>query len=389
MRVPYQTSMFGRIHRGRKIDLSCPACGHLQREPALVVSTFCRNCGEYFRVRKGVAIPNPGLKVSGIAEVKPLLRRFAEGGGPAPEEAPVGSSWLVSAEDKEAGPRPIERPAETEPEEGGISAGAFFGLVSGIPAEAEAEAEGPGQPSIGREAQSRETLGQGSMAALIGARETVVLAEKERMPPNFAPPEARRSREESAVLVPVRCFRCYHVQDVSRHAKSTQCGRCSAYISLADYEIKTGKSHTLRTRGDIVIARRGGLVGGCEIACRHLAVNGAIDAIVDCSGDATFRRSGSARGHLYCDKLLIEKGCVVRFPDGVMAKRAEIAGHLVGSLTCSGKVRIGRHGVVEGDLAAVELELKDGARVTGETKIDPATSTAPPLRKGFNPSVIG
>jgi cytoskeletal protein CcmA (bactofilin family) len=72
-----------------------------------------------------------------------------------------------------------------------------------------------------------------------------------------------------------------------------------------------------------------------------------------------------------------------------MANRAEIAGHLIGNLTCSGKVRVARTGVIEGDLAAVELELKDGGRISGETKLDPATSTALPLRMGFNPTVIG
>jgi cytoskeletal protein CcmA (bactofilin family) len=381
--------MFGKINRGRKVELTCPHCGGTQQEPALVISSFCRHCGEYFRVRKGVALPNPGLKVSGIAEVKPReRRRSAEAVSPA-GSADLGDSWLVSAGDGEARPQPILRPEEPETGEIGISAGAFFGLVDASELErGEAEPEGEGLPMIGQEAQSRDALAHGSMAALIAANQTVVVADREKMPPNYVPPDARR-RDESVPEIPVRCFRCHHVQNVSRYAKSTQCARCSVYISLSDYEIKTVKSHTLRTRGDIEIARRGGLVNQSEIACHNLIVNGAIDATVDCSGEAVFRHSGTVRGRLHCDKLVIEKRCEVRFPDGVMADRAEIAGHLIGDLTCSGKVRVARTGVIEGNLAAVELELKDGGSISGETKLDPATSTALPLRKGFNPTVIG
>ncbi len=351
-----------------------------------MISSFCRHCGEYFRVRKGVAIPNPGLKVSGIAEVKPREKRQRGEAADTRNATASGSSWLVSAEDREAGPLPIPHPEESKAEEVGISAGAFFGLVDEDLVHKEEAEYGP--PVIGREAQSRDALAEGSMAALIGEHQTVVLAEKEKMPPNYLPPDARR-REESVPENRVRCYRCYHVQGVSRYAKSTQCARCSAYISLSDYEIKTVKCHTLRTRGDIVIARRGGLINQSEIACHNLTVNGAINATVDCSGDVILRHSGTVRGRLHCEKLLIEKRCEVRFPDGVMANRAEIAGHLIGDLTCSGKVRVTRSGVIEGDLAAVELDLREGGRITGETILDPDTNTSLPLRKGYNPSVIG
>jgi len=351
-----------------------------------VVSSFCRTCGGHFRVRKGIALAHPGLRVSGLAEAgEPRARRPVAPASPAEPPAPLGDSWLVSAEAQNEGARPLlPPPGEAEEPETGISAGAFFGLVD------ESQEGGTGDsPALGREAQGRDALARGSIAALIGAQQTVVIAEKERMPPNYVEPSPRRRREDGVPSLPVRCYRCYHVQEVSRYAKSSQCERCSTYISLANYEIKTVQSHALRTRGDVTITKRGGLVDGSEIACHHLVVNGTLDATVDCTGDAVFRHSGTARGRLHCDKLVVEKDCEVRFPDGVMARRAEIAGRLVGDLTCSGKVRIARGGLLEGDLAAVELELKEGGHVSGETKLDPATSTVLPLRQGFNPSVIG
>ena len=381
--------MFGKRYRSKKVDLTCPYCGHLQQEPALVISSFCRSCGEHFRVRKGVAIANPGLRVSGIAEVRPPRKRNPLLAAPDPAGAPppAGNSWLVSAEAKEAGARPLPEPAPRSSEdETELTAGAFFGLgAPNVPSET-VETSGP---SLGRNAQSREALAEGSLGALIAAQQTVVVAEKDKMPPNYAAPDDRRRRDDNVPEIRVRCFRCHHHQDVSRFAKSTQCERCSAYISLANYEIKTVKSHTLRTRGDIIIAKKGGLINNSEIACHHLTVSGSIDATVDCTGDAVFRHSGTVRGQLHCEKLVVEKNCEVRFPDGVMANRAEIAGHLIGNLTCSGKVRVARTGIVEGDLAAIDLELRDGGRISGETRLDPGITTELALRKGFNPTVIG
>ena len=227
------------------------------------------------------------------------------------------------------------------------------------------------------------------MAALIQSGEPTVVAGKDKMPPNYVAPEARRKTGDAVPGNRVRCYRCYHVQMVSRFAKSTQCERCSAYISLANYEIKAVKSHTLRTRGDVTIAKKGGLINASEVACHHLTVSGAIDATVDCSGDATFRHSGTVRGKLFCERLVIEKNCEVRFPDGVMTERADINGHLIGDVTCSGKVRIARTGIIEGNLTAVDLETKEGGRVSGETVIDSETKTELPLKKGFNPTIIG
>ena len=175
---------------------------------------------------------------------------------------------------------------------------------------------------------------------------------------------------------------------MSRFAKSTQCERCSVYISLANYDVRAQKSYTLRTRGDITISRKGGLKN-CEVAYHHLTVNGTINALVDCSGDATFRKSGIVRGHLYCRSIHIDKNCEVEFPDGVMAQRADINGCLKGDLTCSRKVRIGRSGTVEGDVKAVEIALKEGGKVTGEVVTDPEISTELPVKKGTNPSIIG
>lgn len=372
--------MFGKRYRSKTLDLACPTCGHPQQEPARVVSSFCRACGEHFQVRKGVAVAHPGLRVSGIAEIV------------APEERrslfPLAPDSLDPAlAPGEAAMENGENPSEAIPP---LPAGVVFGLAP-APEDQPEDEPLPAFPlsGIGDQAESRDALSQGSMAALIGAQQTLVLAGREHMPPNFVSPHALRRRDDPLAERSVRCYVCHHVQGVSPYAKSTQCERCCTYISLADYEIKKVSSHTLRTRGDIVITRKGGLVDDSEIVCHHLTVNGAINATVDCSGEAIFRHSGTVRGHLYCEHLVIEKGCEVRFPDGVMTERAEILGRLLGNLTCSGKVLIARNAQLEGELCAIDLELKDGGLITGETRLDPSVHTRLPLRKNFNPAVIG
>ena len=391
-----QNKVFRKFQKRKKVNLSCPYYGHHQEESARAVSSFCRNCDEHFRIEKGTTMAIPGLRVAGIAEINPHERTgprvpFEWGdrdkgedeveirGDDIPRE-----SWIATQED-DGQPHPLPESGDGDAEEPtGISAGAFFGLVE----EEDLDDAGGEVPSIGAEAQGAEVLAEGSMEALIGENIPVETPEKEKMPPNYVPPENRKRASERGSTFDFRCFRCYHIQSVSRFAKSTQCERCSVYINLANYEVRAQKSYTLRTRGDITLSRKGGLEN-CEVACHQLTVDGTIDALVDCSGDATFRKFGIVRGHLYCRRIHIDKNCEVEFPDGVMAQLTDIKGCLKGDLTCSRKVRISRSGTIESDVKAVEIALKKGATVTEEVVTDPEISTELPVKKGTNPSIIG
>lgn len=43
----------------QRIEVTCPHCGHVQSEPAIVVSTACRSCGTHFQVKDGKAVERP------------------------------------------------------------------------------------------------------------------------------------------------------------------------------------------------------------------------------------------------------------------------------------------------------------------------------------------
>lgn len=330
------------------------------------------------------------MRISGIAEVgstktQTMASKFLDSSPEVVADTENEESWLMSAEDDAEIPRPLLR-EEKEEQEDAISAGAFFGLVD-PEEEARPTLEDSSDEAIGKEAQGKEALATGTMAAMID-EQTALVPEKGKMPPNYKEPEKRKQSGDSSRDLSVRCFRCYHIQSVSRFAKSTQCERCNVYISLANYEISSNKSLTLRTRGDITIARKGNLKK-CEIACHNLTVHGGIDAFVDCSGLAVFRRPGTVRGHLHCRKAVIEKAASIEFPDGLFSEQADIQGRVKGDITCSGTIRIAKSAVIDGNIRAVSIDLKEGGTINGESIIDPEVSTSLQVKMGFNSSIIG
>ena len=97
-----------------RIEVACPECGHKQQEPALVISTQCRNCRGNFRVvdGKGLARYQPIARFAKIRKdgeldlpppqqpAKPLLRS-----GPTP---PPPRSFLKRLLQPQKPPRQVQ-----------------------------------------------------------------------------------------------------------------------------------------------------------------------------------------------------------------------------------------------------------------------------------------
>jgi cytoskeletal protein CcmA (bactofilin family) len=416
--------LFGKKKKPRKeIRLTCPFCGAGQTEPALALSSFCRSCGEHFRIEKGVAQAPPGARVSGIVPIykNPQSRDGGENSSGVPEPScdyseysghlvrparreasgnPRGSgqSWLGEAREKRletVRARQSARTRETgkdRPKE--ISEAAkqrnlrqpIHDLIEDIDGEVDADRGGKESGALGAAAQPAEALKEGSMEALLGsALEKMKTAEAAsapvKLPPNVLPGDKKKRNEPEKR--PVRCFKCNHQQTVSWLATSTQCARCSVYISLLDHEITSLWSQNIRTRGNIVVTRRGALVG-CDVACHHLTVAGNISASVDCSGNAHFKHSGKVMGSMFCGQLIVDKKCQAIFPQGVFAESADIHGTIEGNVTCSGTIRIYRTGAVLGDAVARAVILKDGGVLTGNMSIQPDLVIDLSEKKGYS-----
>lgn len=276
--------------------------------------------------------------------------------------------------------------------------------------------------SLGNESASYEELSEGSMAAMIGdlveqeeKREKAkanrdTLSVKPVVEKTVAPPPEPRQdiekddppepgilaepekpivtkKEISKNQIKVRCFRCNHRQLESKHAESTQCGRCNTYISLADYHIRQPTDRVIRTRGNVTVHRKGSLIGD-ELACRNLLAMGTISTKIDCSGEARFKYSASVNGNLHCESLIVEKGTIVEFSEGVYTESVKIYGTLRGDVTCAGLVEVTRTGILDGDVIARDIDLQDGGTLTGEMAVDPDLKVKLPEVKGYDPSII-
>ncbi len=408
--------MFGKSRKPKQAELTCPYCGNKQSEPAMAVSSFCRGCGDHFRIQKGVAVAKPGLRVSGITSVKESSSDEVEeekdagifdgdAGSGASDKEPSFDAWLRSARGGESRPESltkndIDEEAGSNPIAGAVSAAGFFGLAPEDDEDASEEQavagdqsnEEDGDSSLGQKSQGKETLAGGSMGALIGKLADEVEKKSfgedgSKMPPNYVPPGKRGRHSDDHGNRTVRCFRCNHMQNVTRYATSTQCGRCSVYISLADYEIKSEKSQVLRTRGDVVVTKRGS-VRNCEIACRNLTVYGSLNATIDCSGVVIFKHSAKVKGTVNCTKLVVERKVEVDFRDGLSAERLEVSGTISGEVRCSGEVKVYRHGIIDGNVKARSINVRDGGKIEGNQSIDPDLKNDMPLKGGFDPSII-
>lgn len=405
--------MFGFLQRSRKeIRITCPACRAEQTEPALAISSFCRVCGSHFRIEKGVAVIPPGIRYSGIVE------SIGESSETAEPESTLGSEAIAPAVPVVAGNRGVgqtwmevddepvaESPTEPTEKSGpngqgrrrkgrkgrarknGAAKADPDGKKNATASEKTPAAQTPPESEsapLGKDAQPVETLKMGNMSAMLGdSLEALRVPGPEdedfrpKMPPGFLPGAGRRKVEAEARQV--RCFECHHQQSVSLAATSTQCARCSVYISLADHEISSPWSQNIRTRGDVWVRKRGA-VTGCDVACHHLEIDGRISASVDCSGVAHFRHSGRVMGHMHCQKLVVEKKCEVIFPQGVWAESVDVYGTVVGNITCAGTIRIMKNGRVEGDATARAVDLKDGGELSGRMSIQSDLSIVPPER---------
>jgi cytoskeletal protein CcmA (bactofilin family)/ribosomal protein S27E len=164
------------------------------------------------------------------------------------------------------------------------------------------------------------------------------------------------------------CFDCGHKFKTGRSAKSANCPACGAYISLEDVEINMTSTQPIKTRGDVLIRKRGRL-SASSVQCRDLECHGIIEANVTCSGDATFRTTGSIIGEIHCTRFVVEKGADVAFLNSVHATEVEIQARVTGTIYSTGPVVITSSGSINGDVTARSVSIEPGGELNGAMNI--------------------
>ncbi|MEO0415470.1 MAG: polymer-forming cytoskeletal protein [Verrucomicrobiota bacterium] len=413
----------------------------------MAVSTYCRRCGDHLKIEKGKAVlagnragtgigavraTNDRQKTTTPSDEKQTYDESVEGesgwmktaSGAAPSKRKKSKQTKKSAAKKASSKKKstakkksvakkvaakdkVDRdPNEVRVELGSqsrqekeelnddhkISAGEFFGLGEEATPEVDESVEVKSS-AIKQAKEAATDLNEGSMGAMIGQlveqqSKDPSVKEKPKMPVDFKPQQKRRFRQKPRDgQKSVRCYRCNHHQNVSVAAISTQCERCNTYIGMEDYDIRESFVGVLRTRGNVVVHRRGS-VKNCEICCGNLTVLGGISAKVDCSGTLHLKNSGKIFGVVHCQKVIVDRGVVVEFPDGLATHSAEIGGELVGNVTCAGVTKIFKSGKISGDAIAHTVDLLEGGILTGKMLIDPDLRIELPVVYGYNPNLI-
>ena len=162
----------------------------------------------------------------------------------------------------------------------------------------------------------------------------------------------------------IRCFNCGHTYQAASEAQSSQCPRCSGYVSLQDYDIAEAWNRRIQTRGNVVIQKTGH-VSGITIQCHNLTVLGELAGSVDCSGDLVIRSHGKILGKVRCRQLRVERGAKVEFLNPVNAESAYIDGQVRGQISCSGPVTLEKRAQLQGLVRTTSLVVKSGAKHSG------------------------
>lgn len=187
-----------------------------------------------------------------------------------------------------------------------------------------------------------------------------------RAAPSEPPPRSFLMR----LLYPVKprrevtCFSCGHSFTAIAEAQSSQCPKCSGYVSLLDYDITENWNRRIQTRGNVVIQKTGS-VHGVTLRCHHLTVLGELAGSVECSGDLTIRSHGKIIGTVQCRHLRVEKGARVEFLNPVTAATATIDGQVRGQISCTGAVTLEKRAQLHGLVRTSSLVVKPGAKHTG------------------------
>jgi len=342
-----------------QIEVVCPSCGAAQYEPRLVVSTFCKKCGVHLTVEKRRVVASAVTR-SGVG---------------------MDNSWAAAPEEPSP---PVKKPealpaAAAPPPEPAPTAADGFGAFLQIqnlpppddaPAAAEAPAPIPEQESA-------------PAATPVSAAAEYVPTAAERRPQSNSPPPTPAPAPQTAnslqkmkeqgmyrnqYFKDAECFDCGHKFKTGRSAKSANCPACGAYISLEDVEINMTSTQPIKTRGNVLIRKRGRL-SASSVQCRDLECHGIIEANVTCSGDATFRTTGSIIGEIHCQRFVVEKGADVAFLNAVHATDVEIQARLTGTIYSTGPVLIGGNGSINGDVTARSVSIEPGGELNGAMNI--------------------
>lgn len=348
-----------------QIEVVCPSCGAAQFEPRLVVSTFCKKCGVHLTVNRKQVTASSASRSGGIVDNSlwgdepPTVSSLPKPALPAKQKSAAVQPPLANGHDTV--PQDLVQPVtEQEAAEGGF--GVFLKQQSAPPTV-------PPVPTL-------VPLAPVSMRVL--EEEPVQKRPQSNSPPPTPAPEPmsastlQKMKDQgmyrNAYFKDADCFDCGHKFKVSRSSRSANCPTCGACISLEDVEINMPSTQAIKTRGDVLIRKRGHLSTD-SVRCKDFRCQGILEANVLATGDAIFRTTGSIIGEVRCKRFVIEKGADVTFLNEIHAEEVDIQARVTATIFSSGPFLIGTNGAVYGDVTARSVSIEPGGELNGAMNI--------------------
>ncbi len=87
---------------------------------------------------------------------------------------------------------------------------------------------------------------------------------------------------------PIICFDCGHSYTAAPAAQSSQCPRCSCYVSLLDHGIDGPWNREIHTRGHVTILKQGSY-SATSLKAHDLTLLGELHSPTECSGTVVIR----------------------------------------------------------------------------------------------------
>jgi len=168
----------------------------------------------------------------------------------------------------------------------------------------------------------------------------------------------------------VVCFECQATHKVAGASTSTICPACSTYIDLRDIEIKERTNQRIRTRGDVVVTKKGALLG-TSIHCGNLTIHGAVSGSIHAVGDVTLKSDGKILGEIRCRRFILERKCEVQCLQPVHAEAVEIHGRVSGHFHATRCIALTRHASLTGSATARTISMEPGAVLNGHVLVQP------------------
>ncbi len=164
------------------------------------------------------------------------------------------------------------------------------------------------------------------------------------------------------------CFDCRTVNKASSKATSTQCANCGTFIDLRDVDIRERTTQRIRTRGNVVVHKKGALLG-TAVHCGSLMIEGMVAGSIYAQETVTFRIDAKVLGEIRCRRLVVDRRVKVTGLQPIHLDSMDLLGELTARVFAAGTVHIARHGRMIGGLNAARLRLDPGGALLGVVRV--------------------